>query len=136
MINTAEEFARLRRSDIPAEYERAASEEASVDVWLSVIDRFPDLREWVAHNKTVPLQVLELLARDPSASVRFTVASKRKLSRELQMLLVTDPDSSVRHGLACNAKCELEILRRLAADAESFVREAASKRLPVRSDAL
>ena len=136
MIHTAEEFARLRRSDVPAEYQRAASEEAPVDVWLSVIDQFPDLREWVAHNKTVPLPVLELLARDPSASVRFTVASKRKLSHELQILLVTDPDSSVRHGLARNAKCEPEVLQRLAEDSESFVREVASKRLSVRGDSL
>ena len=125
MIVSAEEFAGLRRSEVPAEYQRAGNEQASVEVWLSVLAQFPDLREWVAHNKTVPISVLERLAYDPDARVRATVASKRKLTSELQRILAQDPDCSVRERLACNSKCEIEVLRKLARDSEAIVRDAA-----------
>lgn len=136
MIRSAEEFARLRTSEDLREQARAGTDEASIDVWLNVVERFPNLREWVAHNKTVPLQILDLLARDSSSAVRFAVAGKRKLSPELQMVLAKDSDSSVRHGLACNAKCETSVLKTLAEDREPFVRAAAAERLEKRSDAL
>jgi hypothetical protein len=136
VIQSADEFVRLRRSEDPTDCQRAANDEAPVDVWLAIVQRFPDLREWVAHNKTVPLSVLEQLATDHNPSVRATVASKRKLSLELQMLLANDQDSSVRERLACNVKCEAKVLRGLATDPEAFVREAATKRLEARCNAL
>jgi hypothetical protein len=136
MICSAEEFARLRISQIPAEQERAGSDDAPVDVWLAVIEQYPDMREWVAHNKAVPMEVLDRLANDPSTAVRFTVAGKRKLSQDLQRALMRDPDSSVRHALACNAKCDTAVLAALTSDEEPFVSDAAKKRLRVRSGAL
>lgn len=136
MIQSAEEFLRLRQSEDPDEYGRASTDEAPLNVWLSVIDRFPELRSWVAHNKTVPLEVLERLASDPDATVRATVASKRKLSAELQSILRADGDASVRERLASNAKCNLESLRLLSLDPEEFVRSAATKRLRERDNAL
>lgn len=136
MILSPEEFVRLRRSESPADYRRAAEEEAPLEVWLSVIDQFPDMREWVAHNKTVPLGVLERLASDSNAAVRATVASKRKLSEGLQALLCADLDASVRERLACNANVNESVLRLLAEDAEEFVRSAATKRLCGRQNAL
>jgi hypothetical protein len=129
MIHSAEEFVRLRRSELPEEYNRAGSEEAPVEVWLAVLEQFPDLREWVALNKAVPISILERLARDSDPKVRATVASKRKLTEELQVLLAQDPDASVRERLACNAKCSTEIRRQLANDLELFVRSAAIERL-------
>jgi hypothetical protein len=129
MLRSAEEFVRLRTSDDLAEQRRAASEKASLDIWRDVLKRFPDLKEWVAHNKTVPHEILEELAADPAAGVRCVVASKRKLRPELQSILAADPDASVRHRVACNAKCVTSVLRRLAEDNEGFVREAASERL-------
>ena len=44
MINSAEEFVRLRSSELPEEYWRAAHEEVPDAVWLDVIARFPDMR--------------------------------------------------------------------------------------------
>ena len=91
MINSAEEFVRLRNSELPDEYRRAAHEEAPISVWHDVISRFPgSVRGWVAHNKAVPLEILKVLARDPEVSVRMTVASKRKLSPELFEVLSRD----------------------------------------------
>jgi len=134
MIHSAEEFARLRRSELPEEYNRAGSEEAPLDVWLEVLEQFPNLREWVVLNKTVPISILERLARDSDPSVRATVASKRKLTEELQVLLAQDSDASVRHRLACNAKCSTEVRRQLANDPELFVRSAALKKLQSSKD--
>lgn len=93
MIESADEFVRLRSSEDPAEYQRAAREEAAESTWLEVIDRFPDMRFWVAQNKTVPLSVLEILRHDADERVRSMVTSKRSWAR-------AHPDDTTRpHGL-------------------------------------
>lgn len=129
MIESADEFARLRWSDDPAEYGRAADEPAPLEVWRDVIARFPELRKWVAHNKTVPHEMLAELATDPDASVRFFVAEKRKLAPELQILLATDPDDGVRARIAYNAKATRAALERLAEDPWHTIAERARERL-------
>jgi hypothetical protein len=128
MITSAEEFVRLRTSEDPAEYHRAASEEAALEAWFDVIARFPEMRSWVAHNKTVPLEVLERLVDDPDSLVRHTVATKRKLTPDLFNRLVLDEDETVRAALAYNAKVPPAILDRLRNDASALVREAALRR--------
>lgn len=125
MIGSADEFSRLRRSIDPEEYGRAAREEATEKVWLEVIARYRDMREWVAYNKTVPLEILAVLARDPDPRVRQVVAMKRKLSRELFEQLASDPDASVRSTIAGNPKAPNEVLEGLLADPEAFVAETA-----------
>lgn len=65
VLESAEEFIRLRYSEDPDDYYRAAHEQASTEVWLDVIQGYPDARFWVAQNKTVPADVLSVLARDP-----------------------------------------------------------------------
>lgn len=129
MINSAEEFVHLRSSELPEEYWRAAHEEAPEAVWLDVIARFPDMRKWVAHNKTVPLSMLEILARDADVAVRCMVAAKRKLSPALFDLLSQDSEGRVRSSIANNRKVPMHILKRLADDPEAFIREGALKRL-------
>jgi hypothetical protein len=81
VIESAVEFVRLRRSSDPAEYRRAAWEEASVETWMDVIDRYPAMRVWVAHNKTVPLEILEILRHDADEKVQGTVRQKRSWAR-------------------------------------------------------
>ena len=129
MISSAHEFQRLRASDDPAEYNRAAHEEAPLTVWMDVIAQFQELRFWVAQNKTVPVEILEILCDDPDARVRFMVAQKRKLPEYLQFRLAKDPDSSVRERIACNAKATSRVLEALLQDDESRVRERAQTRL-------
>ena len=53
-IESAEEFIRLRTSEDEAEYRRAASEEAPDQVWAALIEQHPEVRFWVAQNKTSP----------------------------------------------------------------------------------
>jgi hypothetical protein len=132
MIESAEEFIRMRNSEVRAEYVRSADEEASIEVWFEVIDRFPEMKQWVAHNKTVPVAILELLANDTDPRVRFEVATKRRLTLELFQLLASDTDESVRQRIAYNANTPTEILNKLKSDPEQIVREAVLKRLGLR----
>lgn len=129
MIESADEFRRLRESDDPGEYRRAAHDSAPSEVWRDVIARFPELREWVAHNKTVPHEVLAELASDPDPRVRWTVAAKRKLGPELQLRLAADPDEGVRQRIAWNARATRAALERLADDPWAVVAEHARARL-------
>jgi hypothetical protein len=76
VIESAEEFVRLRNSEDPEEYGRAAHEAASEDTWHDVIARFPDMRFRVAQNKTVPLNIREELRNDADEQVRSMVRAK------------------------------------------------------------
>jgi len=124
MIDSVEEFIRLRTSDKPEEYSRAAHEPAPVAVWEALIERHPDMRFWVAQNKTVPVAILEVLARDEDSRVRSMVAAKRKLPANLQLLLASDPDEGVRERLVYNAKADPEALERIAAGSDRVAAEA------------
>ena len=129
MIDSAAEFVRLRQSHAIEEYFRAANEEASITVWMEVIDGYPEMREWVAHNKTVPLTILEVLARDSDTRVRHTVAMKRKLNPKIFAILANDADESVRAAIARNPKAPPEILDRLCSDADVLVSSTARSRV-------
>ncbi|MCA7996838.1 hypothetical protein [Burkholderia metallica] len=131
MIHSAEEFVALRASSIKDEYDRAATEEAPVSVWKDVIDRFPEYRKWVAHNKTVPLEILTLLCKfEPD--VRRSVAVRRKLSDGLFELLSKDLDAVVRQGIASNKKAPISIIRRLVQDEDEDVSRVAKYNLESR----
>ena len=129
MIESASEFVRLRLSENREEYSRAANDAARLEVWTEVIAAYPDMREWVAHNKTVPISILELLAGDGNPSVRHAVAMKRKLTRQLFEALTRDPDDSVRARIAHNAKVPADLLQKLCSDAVPHVADAARSRV-------
>ncbi|MDQ0586425.1 hypothetical protein [Variovorax paradoxus] len=124
MIESAEEFSRLRLSSIKEEYDRAAHEEASVEVWIDVIENYPELRQWVAHNKTVPLAILKYLVENHPEANLF-VADKRKLSPELFDILSKDENYLVRERIAINAKTPIHILENLSKDSIEDVAQAA-----------
>jgi hypothetical protein len=133
VITSAEEFIRLRTSSITAEYNRAAWESAPVEVWWAVIRLDASMKKWVIHNKTVPIEVLRLLATDADDRIRWNVATKRKLDADLFEQLSRDVDCSVRRQIALNRKVPFEILRQLASDSDALVRDAAQQRLSERS---
>jgi hypothetical protein len=124
MIESPEEFVRLRTSDEQAEYTRAAHEAAPLHVWQALVDEHPDMRVWVAHNKTVPLEILAQLAEDAAPEVRAMVAMKRKLSPALQQRLATDPDEAVRGRLVRNARVLSSVLEMLARGTDEVATEA------------
>lgn len=127
MIESAEEFVRLRSSDKPAEYLRAAREEAPLHVYRDVISRFPEYKEWVAYNKPVPNEILAELAVDPDADIRSRVASRRKLSPELFLMLARDADTGVRCSVVQNAKVTDAALELLRNDSNEWIRKEAQK---------
>ncbi|MGW4595772.1 hypothetical protein ACWEOA_10715 [Streptomyces sp. NPDC004457] len=129
VIESAEEFVRLRQSSDPRDYRRAAVEEASEEVWLDIIAHFPDERAAVAQNKTIPVPVMEALLTVGEPRVRFMVAMKRKLSPSLLDMLAHDEDESVRLQVARHRNATKEILESLLADSWSEVRSVASERL-------
>jgi hypothetical protein len=134
MIVTAEEFVALRESSIQEEYLRAAHDNAPVAVWRDVIARFPNMRMWVALNKTVPTEILEVLARDTDPDVRRAVAMKNSLPVHLMVLLSRDQAECVRMRIACNKKVPIDVLRYLSADSSVDVSSAALERLHMKAE--
>ena len=128
MIKSAEEFLRLRTSEVQLEYQRAASDSAPIDVWLEIIRDYPEMTSWVVHNKTVPLEVLALVAQNPNPALRHDVACNRKLSAQLFELLASDKDETVRARIALNRKCPPAILARLHTDHSALVLAAVRSR--------
>nr|BFF03464.1 hypothetical protein GCM10020241_51390 [Streptoalloteichus tenebrarius] len=129
MIQSPEEFVRLRTSSSPDEYRRASQEHAPLEVWLEVVRNYPEMREWVARNKTVPLEILASLASDPDPRVRHAVAMKRGLSSEILNKLSNDEDASVRLQVALHPKAPKEILDAMKNDSWERVREEVARRL-------
>ena len=127
MITSASEFYRLRESDNPEEYYRAAHEEAAIEVWMQIIQARPDMRLWVAHNKTVPISILEILARDEDANVRDMVARKHKITEAIALTLADDPDETVRAALAHNVKLPESARVKLQGDSSPLVLAALNK---------
>ncbi|MDR3352025.1 MAG: hypothetical protein LBO00_03255 [Zoogloeaceae bacterium] len=133
MILSAEEFISLRSSDVKAEYDRAAHEEAPLDVWKDVLERYPDYTLWIIHNKTVPLEILQMLSTSNDAKIRRDVAVKRKLSPELFEQLSQDADPEVRSQIAINKKTPLHILELLCNDKDQSVANTAKSQLKGRT---
>lgn len=129
MIESAEEFVTLRQSEDPDLYTRAAQDSAREEVWLEVVKRYPEMKVWVVHNKTVPGSILRTLASDPDPNVRASVAQKRKVGDAILEKLAYDADGRVRLEVAVNKRTPLYLLRVLLHDDWERVAEVARDRL-------
>jgi hypothetical protein len=129
MIESADQFVLLRTSEDIELYQRAANESATEGTWQEVIEKYPDMRVWVARNKTVPLNILEILSRDDNADARYAVAMKRKSGHDILQRLAQDPDESVRLRVALNPKTPKAVLEQLLHDKWFRVVEEAKNRL-------
>jgi hypothetical protein len=129
MIESAAQFVALRTSNVLEEYQQAAHDAAPIAVWLEIIEQYPEMRKWVAHNKTVPIAILEILAQDLDPQVRSTVAAKRKAGQSILQQLAQDPHESVRMQVAINANTPSEILRQLLNDPWEQIVEIVTARL-------
>lgn len=128
-LRSAEEFVSLRYSADPADHRRAATEDAALSVWRDVMERYPDAKVWVAHNKTVPLEILADLSLDASVEVRHMVAMKRKLTPEILDHLAADDDESVRMRVAMHKNVTDVTLQRLRDDSWDQIRKLVAERL-------
>jgi hypothetical protein len=136
MISSAEEFVRLRSSEIMIEYLQAAHDSADIQVWLEVIEKYPEFQKWVAHNKSIPEEIIVLLSESFDARVRSTIADKRKTPGYILQKLSRDSDEGVRLRVAYNAKVSKEILVTLLDDPWERVVETATKKLFQRNSRL
>jgi len=129
MITSAAEFLDLRFSEDPSKHQRAAHEDAPLHVWHELVEAYPESRFWVAHNKSVPSEILRLLASDEDARIRAMVAMKRKLDEATQEILARDPDSGVRMSIARNERATERVLRSMLADPWDEIRKVVKDRL-------
>lgn len=128
-IGSAEEFVRLRHSESPDEYRRAATESAPIEVWRELVEHYADEHFWVAQNKTVPLEVLSELAGDPDERVRMMVAAKKKLTPDILVRLARDPNDAVRMSVARHRNATRAVLESLRNDSWDAVRDVVAERL-------
>lgn len=120
---------RLRRSSDSAEYRRSATDSAADEVWIEVIERFPDLRKWVAHNRTISAPIVERLAVDPDEEVRWRIAAKNALAPQVLIELATDPSELVRLRVLRHRRLPLKALQTLCGDPVESIRTDAVSRL-------
>ena len=123
MIKSPEEFRKLRLSDNLEEQSRSVLEPAELQTWFKVIEKYPDLKKWVAHNKTIQIEVLEHLAKDKDVGVRCVVARKRKINHQIFDSLKADKDETVRHALICNTKLPIDLKKQIKVDDSEWLKE-------------
>jgi len=132
MILNAEEFIKLRKSSNPNDYNRAASEEASIDVWLDVLNNYPDMKKWVIHNKKIPIKILDKLSRDFDPEIRVDVARKRKIiDTPIFKRLAKDKDENVRYALMWNTKLNFKMFKMIDSSGSEWFRKIYNERLNV-----
>ena len=127
MINSALEFISLRQSDNKDEQDRATHETADINVWLDIITNYPQFKTWVIQNKTVPVEILEILCTDKDSNIRSDVARKRKINDKIFNLLSIDLDENVRYALMCNTKLTLDQKRTIKMDDSLWLTEMFSE---------
>ena len=134
MIKTASEFIALRTSTIPEEYQRAGREEAPFEVWMELIENHPEMRFWVACNKTVISKELQtILAKDEDWRVRSQIASKYPLDRGLYEMLSVDKHEAVRNTIVHNKRVPLDILEKIIReDTDEYVVNNAKEIVDIR----
>jgi len=129
MIKDADEFYRLRNSELPEEYNRAANELAELETWLDVIEKYPDMKVWVIQNKTIQIEILEKLIKDVDPKVRSAIARKRKINDMIFKLLANDTDENVKYSLICNTKIGLEYLKNISIDGSDWFKNELQKKI-------
>lgn len=96
---------------------------------MEIVEEHPDYKKWVVHNKTVPIEILEILTLDINPDVRSAVARKRKLSDKIFKALSVDADENVRYALMCNTKLNHGQLRQIKVDDSEWLISQLRERL-------
>ncbi len=115
MISSAQEFVDLRCSDDPEEYRRAAFDEATEETWRQVIEQYPEMRRWVAHNKTIPEGVIRQLYAIGDYDILIALAMKRRTPSDVLHDMAVKGHDSVRMAIARHPhvlKLTLELLKK------------------------
>ncbi|MCQ9120428.1 hypothetical protein PHA51_08925 [Rodentibacter pneumotropicus] len=130
IIETAEEFKMVLDEEMGSPYFPRVEVEDE-QIWLDVIEKYPDL-EYIVVQYLVSPAVLAKLAYSKDSDVRCMVAEKRRILLETFELLSNDKDYTVRMRVAINAKCPKHILEKLANDKHEEVVDSAMRSLKKR----
>jgi hypothetical protein len=130
VIDNAREWIRLRSSDDSDDNHRAATETVPLAVWMQIHSKAPDLRAFIAYNRTSPPEMLAILARDENRLVRHAVAERHDAPVSALRELADDVDERVRVLVAGHPSTQRDVLQYLSrVDAADAVRVKASARL-------
>lgn len=129
MIKTAEEFIRLRQSENLEEQSRASREPAEIEIWLEIIDKYPEFKVWIAHNKTIQIEILEILSNDIDPTIRESIARKRKINETIFSRLSQDTDENVRYALIWNTKISVDKIKMIKVDDSEWLKIKLTERL-------
>jgi hypothetical protein len=84
-----------------------------------------DVRYYIAQNSNTPVTTLEKLASDPDADVRYYIARNSNTPVTTLEKLASDPNAAVRYKIARNANTPVTTLEKLASDPDAAVRREA-----------
>ncbi len=129
MIESVSHYLQLWSDEDASKRRLVVTESAAVSTWIDLVESHPELCDDIALNKSLPVEILELLATNASENVRFTVAMKSSLSASLFQLLANDSSETVRARIAFNKRTPVSILRQLAKDPSKLVSDKAKSRL-------
>jgi len=134
MIGSVEEFVSLRASGDAGDFRRIKQEEAPLGVWYDIVENHPDMRFWVAFNRTIPAEVMRILACDPDWRVRDKVASRKDTPGDILELLSGDLHEAVLSSVAGNSGTPVAALRDLSRHPWSQIREKSLRQLRSRHE--
>jgi hypothetical protein len=128
VLESAADF-RALLDETPLVPSRVRAAQASASVWREILSKHPDLAVWVAANRTVPAEIIEILTAHPRIQVRAAVASNPELHDDAMIRLAHDKSDLVRMRIACNSQATRDVLAHLVADTCVVVSKHAQARL-------
>ncbi|MFN9340176.1 MAG: hypothetical protein ACK6BZ_11875 [Candidatus Kapaibacterium sp.] len=123
MIKTVNEFIAFIQSDNTTDQFRARYDNADIKIWLEIIKNYPDFKTWVIHNKTVQIEILEILCADKDPNIRSDIAKKLKINDFIFNILSVDPDENVRYALMCNTVLSVDKIKKIKVDDSTWLTE-------------
>jgi asparagine synthetase A len=129
MFIRPEDFLGLIELNDEQSLQRLRSETATESVWEEIINKHPHARRAVTLNKTLPENILRLLARDTDPLVRADIAMRRALPEDIFAILSKDPEETVRARIVCNRKTPRALIQKLTDDSSIVVSSSAKKQL-------
>lgn len=100
-----------------------------MEVWLTLIRDHPESHFWIAHNKTIPVEILRILAGNDDSRVRSMVAMKHKTTADILRQLATDGHDAIRASVAGHRNTPDDVLIALCSDPWDEIRKAARANL-------
>lgn len=130
MVRSAAQVVRMMPDGEESDLRRFEEEDISESVGLEVLERYPDKRMALLHNRRLPISILRILAADADFRVRRAVAQHPGLDAQLIEVLSIDDYPGVRLMLLFNPVVDSKtLLLMVRADPWSDLRRIGMKRL-------